>query len=133
MPKTRRTKTNRSPGKAYRNAKTFILEKGDMVAVKGVRGRTMVKRVTNAEGKRLTTVRIVETVPQIVAKPVGDRKPKGIHVGRVYTGVARSKAYPYRGVKRGAPERPAVATGLMAMARKAMKNVVTGKTVAVVR
>jgi hypothetical protein len=101
MVKTRRTKQNRSPGKPYRNAKAYVVDKGDRLTVKGIRGRTMVKRVVS--GARLHRIRVTETVPQIEAKSVGDRKPKGIFVGRVYTGVARSKVYPYRSQKRGAP------------------------------
>lgn len=123
MPKTRRTKQNKSPIRPYRNAKAYIIAKGDMVAVKGVRGRTTVKRVVNSDGKRVTSVRITAVVPQIVAKPVGDRKPRGIFVGRTYTGVARSKAYPYRSKKRGAVEAP-VTLGLMAKVAKAVKRVV---------
>lgn len=123
MAKTRRTKTNRSPGKPYRNSRAYVTDKGDMVTVNGVRGRTKVKRVTDEAGKRLTSVRITEVVPQVVAKPVGDRKPRAIFVGRQYTGVARSKPYPYRGKKRGAPDAPAP-IGLMARAAKAMKRVV---------
>lgn len=123
MAKTRRKKINRSPGKAFRNARTFVVEKGDTVKCKGVRGRTKVIRVTGEGDKRITSVRSVMDVPQIAAKAVGDRKPKAIFVGRVYTGVARSKPYPYRGKKRGAPEVPVVA-GFMARAAKAMKRVV---------
>lgn len=122
MAKTRRKKINKSPGRPYRNAKAFVADKGDMVTTKGYRGRTKVKRVTDETGKRLTSVRLVETVPQIVAKPVGDRKPTPIFVGRQYTGVARSKAYPYRSTKRGAV--PASApVGLLARARRAVKKV----------
>jgi len=123
MAKTRRTKQNRSPGRPFRNAKAFVAEKGDKVAVAGARGRTKVVRVTNDDGKRVTSVRSVEIVPQVAAKPVGDRKPIGVFVGRQYTGVARSKPYPYRSVKRGGP--PAVApVGLMARAAKAVKRVI---------
>jgi hypothetical protein len=82
----------------------------------------MVKRVVNDEGKRLTTVRVTETVPQIVHKPVGDDKPKGIFVGRVYTGVARSKPYPYRSKKRGAPD--FVPIPRLTRAVKAMKSAI---------
>jgi hypothetical protein len=124
--KTRRKKINKSPLKPYRNAKAFIASQGDRVTVAGVRGRTRVKRVTNAEGKRLTSVRIVEVVPQIAAKPVGDRKPKAIFVDRVYTGVARSKPYPARGKKRGAPDVP-LNVGLMARAARAVKRVVVAQ------
>jgi hypothetical protein len=122
MAKTRRTKQNRSPIKPYRNSKAYIAEKGDLVRVKGVRGRTKVIRVTGDGDKRITSVRSVEDVPQVAAKPVGDRKPKAIFVGRVYTGVARSKVYPYRSKKRGAVEQKPV--GLMARAAKAVKRVV---------
>lgn len=128
MAKTRRKKINRSPphpfgGRAAR-PKAFVIEKGDMVTVKGVRGRTKVVRVVNDAGKRITSVRTVEDKPQVAAKPVGDRKPRAIFVGRVYTGVARSKAYPYRSTKRGAP--PLAPVGLMAKAARAVKRVVVG-------
>src|SRR5664279_1586402 len=122
MAKTRRKKINRSPGKPFRNARTYVVEKGDMVTTKGIRGRTKVVRVTDDNDKRITSVRSVEDRPQIKAKPVGDRKPKGIFVGRTYTGVARSKVYPYAGVKRGGPPAPAPA-GLLARAGKALKRV----------
>jgi hypothetical protein len=138
MAKTRRKKLNKSPGKPYRNARAHIVDKGDTVTVRGVRGRTTVKRVTNEEGMRLTSVRITETVPQIIAKPVGDRKPKRIFVGRVYSGVARSKVYPVRGIKRGGVALPLVRTILpglgaplrfMARAASAMKRVATKRVV----
>lgn len=138
MSKTRRTKKNRSPSKPYRNARTHIVAKGNTVTVKGVRGRTNVKRVTNEEGKRLTSVRITEVVPQIVAKPVGDRKPKRIFIGRIYSGVARSKVYPVRGIKRGGVALPPVRTILpglgaplrfMARAASAMKRAATKRVV----
>lgn len=128
MAKTRRTKTNKSPIRPYRNAKAFVAVKGDMVTVAGARGRTRVKRVTNEAGKRLSTVRIVEVVPQVAAKTVGDRKPRAIFLGRAYTGVARSKPYPVRGAKRGGPP-PGLAMGapgLMARAGRAMKRVIVG-------
>lgn len=124
MAKTRRKKINKSPGKPYRNAKAFIADPGDMIATAGVRGRTKVVRVRDDSGKRVTSVRSVMVVPQVAAKPVGDRKPRGIFVGRQYTGVARSKVYPTHGVKRGgAPIKPA---GLMAKAAKAVKRVIVG-------
>ena len=123
MAKTRRTKINRSPGKPYRNAKTFIAVQGDKITTIGVRGRTKVTRITDETGKRLTSVRVTEAVIQTPAKAVGDRKPKGIFVGRQYTGVARSKPYPYRGKKRGAIEAPPL-PGLMAKAARAVKSVV---------
>jgi hypothetical protein len=123
MVKTRRTKHNRSPMKPYRNAKAYVIDKGDRVTVQGIRGRTAVKRVTDEGGKRLTSVRITAVVPQIIAKSVGDRQPKGVFIGRAYTGVARSKVYPYRSKKRGAPDASAP-VGLMAKARTAMKRVV---------
>lgn len=124
MAKTKRTKQNRSPGRAFRNSRTHVLVKGDTVAVQGARGRTTVTRVTDEAGKRLTSVRITAVVPQVVAKPVGDRRPKTIFLGRQYTGVARSQPYPYRGKKRGAVPAPAP-VGLMARARNVMKKVVT--------
>lgn len=108
MAKTRRTKTNRSPIRAYPKAKTYIVEQGDKVTTTGIRGRTKVKRVTNEAGKRLTTVRLTEEAKQTPAKATGDRKPKGIFVGRVYTGVQRSKVYPYGSKRQGfqPPESP---------------------------
>lgn len=121
MAKTRRTKTNRSPGRPYRNSRAFIAEIGDKIRTRGVRGRTKVVRVVS--GARLHRVRETEVVPQLAApKPVGDRKPKGIFVGRQYTGQPRSKPYPVRGVKRGGTPAP-VAVGLMARAAKAVKRV----------
>lgn len=126
MPKTRRTKQNRSPGNAFRNARPFIVEKGDMIRTKGVRGRTKVIRVTDANDKRVTSVRSVAVTPQVAAKPVGDRQPKGIFVGRVYTGVARGKAYPYRGVKRGAVVAPPLVPGFLGGLAKAAKRVMVG-------
>ena len=119
MAKTRRTKTNRSPGKPYRNSRAHVVDKGDRVTVQGVRGRTVVNRVTDEAGKRLTSARLVETVPQIAAK----LKSKPIFVGRVYTGVARSKVYPTHSAKRGGLA-PLLVPGLMARAAKAMKRVV---------
>jgi hypothetical protein len=123
--KTRRKKQNRSPIRPYPTATAHVVTKGDRVRVKGVRGRTKVKRVTDEAGKRLTSVRITEVVPQIAAKAVGDRKPKTIFLGRAYTGVARSKAYPYRSTKRGAPPAP-IKVGLMGRAARAVKRVVVG-------
>jgi len=118
MAKTRRTKTNRSPGRPYRNSRAYVIEKGDMITTKGVRGRTKVIRVVNDEGKRVTSVRSVAVVPQIAAKG----KAKTIFVGRKYTGVARSKVYPTHGKKRGGVEvKPA---GLLARAAKAVKSVI---------
>jgi len=125
MAKTRRTKQNRSPMKPYRNAWARVVNKGIRAVVQGVRGRTEVKRVTNDEGKRLTTVRVTQDLPQIIAKPVGDKQPKSVILGGVITGVARSKVYPYRSTKRGALPVP---EGLMAKARNAMKRVIVSKT-----
>ncbi len=118
MAKTRRKKINKSPGKAFRNARTYVAEKGEMVTVKGIRGRTKVIRLGGGK-----SVRSVESaVQQVVAKPVGDRKPKAIFVGRQYTGVARSKPYPYRSIKRGAVPTP-VPAGLMGGLAKAVRRV----------
>jgi hypothetical protein len=104
MAKTRRKKSNRSPGKPFRNARAYVAGPGDRMTVKGFR---------SGGG------------PQIIAKPVGDRKPKVIFVGRQYTGVARSKSYPYAGVKRGGPPKLAP-VGLIARAAKRIKRVVVG-------
>jgi hypothetical protein len=101
MAKTRRTKINRSPQRAYPHATTHVADQGDKITTTGIRGRTKVKRVVNEEGKRVASVRLVEEAKQTPAKATGDRKPKGIFVGRVYTGVQRSKVYPVRSVKRG--------------------------------
>lgn len=115
MAKTRRKKINKSPGRPYQNARAFVADKGDMVTTKGVRGRTRVKRVTDETGKRLSSVRITEVIPQIASKGA-----KPIFLGRQYTGVARSKAYPYRSTKRGAVPAPAP-VGLMGGLRKAAR------------
>jgi hypothetical protein len=123
MAKTRRKKLNRSPLKPFRNARAYVVEQGDTVTTKGVRGRTKIVRVTGEGTKRIASVRSVEIKDQIIAKPVGDIKPTPTFVGRVYTGVARSKPYPYRSKKRGAPE---FVPGLMARATKAVKRVVVG-------
>lgn len=130
MAKTRRKKINKSPTKPYRNARAFIVEKGETIMTAGVRGKTHVKRVVNEDGKRLTSARITEDVPQIAAKMVGDVKPKAIFVGRQYTGVPRSKAYPYRSKKRGAPEAPAPKglLGGLTRAAKRVKQVIVGDT-----
>lgn len=116
MAKTRRTKINRSPGKAYRNSKTHVVLQGEKVTTIGFRGRTKVLRI---DGR---AVRHVEEVPQTPAKAVGFRKPKGIFIGRQYTGVARSKPYPVRSVRCGGPRMEP--SGLIAKAAKAMKRVV---------
>lgn len=124
MAKTRRTKRNVSPGRPYRNAKAYVVEKGDMVVTTGLRGRTKVKRVTDETGKRLTSVRVTEAVKQPPApKGIGDDKPTAIFVGRRYTGVARSKPYPYRSVKRGAAPVAPEPKGLMGGLRKAAKAI----------
>jgi hypothetical protein len=130
MAKTRRKKINKSPSRPYRNAKAFIADRGDMITTAGVRGRTKVVRVRDENDKRVTSVRSVMVVPQVAAKTGRARdaegaptnKPRGIFVGRWYTGIARSKVYPTHGAKRGgvAPK-PA---GLMARAAKAVKRVV---------
>lgn len=126
MAKTRRKKINQSPlhpfGGRNSRAKVYVVEKGDMITTKGIRGRTVVTRIVNDEGKRVGTSRITEVVPQMAAKAVGDRKPVGIFVGRQYTGVARSKPYPYRSKKRGAIAPPLV-PGLMERAGNAIKRV----------
>ena len=121
MAKTRRKKINRSPGKPYRNAKAFLADKGASVTTMGQRGRTEVLRIWDAAGGR-QSIRKVPVVPQIAAKTVGDRKPKTIFVGRQYTGVARSKVYPYAGKKRGGTDKP-IPRGLMARAAKAVRAV----------
>jgi hypothetical protein len=111
----------------FRNSVPYVVEKGDMITTTGIRGRTRVVRMTDENGKRVTgSVRIVDTdVKQTPAKGTGDRKPKGIFIGRTYTGVARSKPYPYAGAKRGGSPAP-VTEGLLSKASKAMKRVVVG-------
>src|SRR5674476_1368844 len=116
MAKTRRKKMNRSPSRPFRNATAHVVETGTRLIVKGVRGKT---RVEFKDGMR---ARIVEIRPQSIAKPVGDRKPKPVFVGRQYTGVARSKVYPYAGVKRGGSA-TLIPVGLMARAAKAVRAV----------
>jgi hypothetical protein len=123
MPKTRRTKQNRSPGRPYRNAVAHVVVQGDAVQTSGIRGRTVVSRVTDESGKRLSSVRLTENVVQKPA--VATAKP--IYAGRQYTGVARSRSYPYASVKRGAaPDAglPVLTAGLLAKAVKAVKRVV---------
>jgi hypothetical protein len=124
MPKTRRTKQNRSPGRPYRNAVAHVVVQGDAVQTSGIRGRTVVSRVTDESGKRLSSVRLTENVVQKPA--VATAKP--IYAGRQYTGVARSRSYPYAGVKRGGPAPdvglPVLTAGLLAKAVKAVKRVV---------
>lgn len=126
MAKTRRKKIRQSPAHPFgghnSRAKVFIAEQGDRITTKGIRGRTVVNRVTNEQGKRLTSVRITQDEKQTPAKPVGERKPKVIWVGRRYTGVARGKEYPYRSTKRGAPEQKP--EGLMGRLASAVKRVV---------
>lgn len=125
MAKTRRKTINRSPIHPFggRNARprVYITDKGDQITTMGVRGRTTVKRVVNEDGKRVASVRVVADVVQAPAKAVGDRWPKAIFVGRTYTGVARSKPYPYRSKKRGG--KPLAPVGLMARAGNAIKKV----------
>lgn len=121
MPKTRRTKQNRSPGRAYRNAKAYVAVKGDMVTTTGLRGKTVVKRVTDNTGKRLTTIRVTEPVKQPPVPKTGN--PTAIFVGRQYTGVARSKPYPYRSVKRGAAPVAPEPKGIMGGFRKAARAI----------
>ena len=79
MPKTRRKKINKSPQKIFRNSKVMVVEEGFGIRTAGYR----------ATGK------------QVAAK---GEKVKGVHVGRVYTGVPRGKTYPYAGKKRGGPD-----------------------------
>lgn len=126
MPKTRRKKINTSPGRAFRNSRAYIAEKGDMVTTVGIRGRTRVVRVTGPnddDTKRVASVRLTEEVKQLPSpKAIGDKKPIAIWVGRQYTGVARGKPYPYRSTKRGAPAAPAP-VGLMGGLRKAARAV----------
>lgn len=122
MAKTRRTKRNKSPphpfGGRCARPRAFVIEKGELVTTTGVRGRTEVRRL--GAGLSSRGVSALEVPP---AKAVGDRKPKSIFIGRVYTGVARSKVYPYRGKKRGGGAE-LVPTGFMRRAARAVKSVV---------
>lgn len=70
MPKTRRTKTNRSPLIGSRNIALAVVEDGVRVKVKGHR-----------------------TAPG--SKMIPDKDAKPVFVGRVYTGVNTGKKYPY--------------------------------------
>lgn len=127
MAKTRRTKLNRSPihpfGGRNGRPKVYVLEEGDKITTKGIRGRTKVHRIVNEEGKRVTSARLTAEVKQVPAKAVGDRKPKAIFVGRAYTGIARSKVYPYRSKKRGGPEIVINAPGILRRMGRAVKSV----------
>lgn len=129
--KTRRKKINKSPlhpfgGRAAR-PRVYVAEKGDMVTTTGIRGRTTVKRIVNEDGKRVGSARVVEAIPQPPApKAVGERKPVAIFVGRVYTGVGRSKKYPERGAKRGGVMMvsPSLQPGLLGKMGRAIKRVI---------
>lgn len=118
--KTRRKKINKSPIRPYRNARAHIIVQGDRITCKGVRGRTRVKRVVDEDGKRLASTRITENTPQVSVKG-----GTAIYVGRVYTGVARSKAYPARSIRQGGSPAP-IKVGLFQRAAKAVKRVVVG-------
>jgi len=122
--KTRRKKINKSPlhpfGGRTARPRVYVVAQGDRVTTTGFRGRTLVKRIVTEEGRRVNTVRLVEDKTQVPAKAVGDRKPIGIWLGRTYTGVGRSKAYPYRSSKRGEAPLALKPRGLMAGAAKAV-------------
>jgi hypothetical protein len=120
MPKTRRVKQSRWPTRPYRNSKPYVAEKGETVQTSGFRGRTRVVRVTDEAGKRVATVRRAE---EVVQKPSTSASAKPVQIGRAYTGVARSKPYPYRGAKRGgAPIAPG--GNMIARAARAVKKVI---------
>lgn len=74
MAKTRRKKINRSP-RGNPNSTLAVVEKGALVRTSGFR----------TEGN----------------EPRPDKEARPVFVGRVYTGVARGKVYPYAGAKRG--------------------------------
>lgn len=77
MAKTRRKKINSSPRTPFGpNVKAFVIDEGIRVKIKGHR-----------------------TAPGSKMQPDKDARP--VHVGRVYTGKAKGKVYPYAGVKRG--------------------------------
>lgn len=122
--KTRRTKRNRSPIKPFVNATAFVTVPGDMITTRGVRGRTVVKRILSGDGKRrLQTARLVAPATQQPAPKDG----RPIFVNRAYTGVARSKVYPYHSPLRGgAPIVPDVSVSFLGGLTKRVKTVLVG-------
>lgn len=88
--KTKRTKRNVSPRRPFGpRTNVGIVIGGDIIQTRGIRGRTVVKRITDEDGKRLKTARLVAPATQLPAPKDG----APIYVGRVYTGVPRGKAY----------------------------------------
>lgn len=123
MAKTRKTKRNRSPGRPYRNSRAYVLNAGDLITTRGVRGRTKVTRITDEDGKRIGRARLVEAATQL---PKPNAGAKRIRVGGVYVGMPRSKAYPYGSTRQGFPAPVDMAPkGLLGRAAKAMKTVKT--------
>lgn len=72
MAKTRRRKQNKSPKNPFGNSRARVVTDGALVRVAGHR------------------------TDKIVLSP----HARPVHVGRVYTGLPRGKAYPYAGAKR---------------------------------
>lgn len=122
MAKTRRTKRNSSPRRPFPSANAAVLKEGDMIRTRGIRGRTVVKRIVE-DGRRLKTVRVVQALAQL-PEP---QKGTPIFVGRVYTGAPRGKTYPAHGPRRF--PRPASAdapTGFLGGLTKRVKKVLVG-------
>lgn len=108
MPKTRRTKINTSPARPYRNSRAVVIVDGQTDKIKGVRTRKI------GEGNHAR-------VPPTMS---AGKDAKPVTIGRVLTGVPRSKPYPERSEKRGGT--PRVEPGMLARAGKAIKRVVVG-------
>jgi hypothetical protein len=90
---------------------------GELRTTMGYRGRTVVKRVTDAAGHR-ASVRVVEGNEQ----QTFGLGCTSVYIGRSYTGVPRSKPYPYAGAKRGGISPPLVPERMGGLA-KATKRV----------
>ena len=124
--KTKRVKRNRSPIRPFKRAKAMVVMAGDTVITRGVRGRTVVKRLMNGDGtKRLQTARITAPAAQL---PQPNRKTATpIFVDRVYTGVPRGKTYPTHGPRRYPPKSGTDApTGFIGGLTKRVKKVLVG-------
>jgi hypothetical protein len=123
--KTRRIKRNKSPIRPFKRAKAMVAIAGDMIVTRGIRGRTVVKRIEDAEGRRLKTARLIAPAAQL---PEPNRKTsRPIFVGRVYTGVPRGKVYPAHGPRRYPPAPGSDApTGFLGGLTKRVKSVLVG-------
>lgn len=76
MPKTRRTKTNRSPRTSFgRHVDPVAVDQGSRLKTTGVR-----KNIADTKG--------------------AGKDAKPVFVGRVYTGINTGKVYPYASTKR---------------------------------